>query len=71
MDQLRDNQWTMIMNLLDSNQDGKVSFEEYQEYPSKQQATQGDRGAQIEMGLKALDLNHDGNLDRVDSNKIL
>ena len=71
MDQLSENQWTPLLNLIDTNQDGKISIGEFEEYTNKQQATQGDRGAQIEMGLKALDLNHDGNLDRVDSNKIL
>ena len=50
MDQLRDNQWAMIMNLTDTNQDGNISFREYQEYSSKQQATQGDEleGSQVE-----------------------
>merc|ERR1719187_630668 len=52
------------MNLIDSNQDGKISLGEFQEYTDKQQATQGDNRAQIEMGLEALDLNQDGNLDR-------
>merc|ERR1719402_2172610 len=38
------------MNLMDTNQDGKISFREYQEYSSKQQATQGDElgGSQVE-----------------------
>ena len=71
MDHVPDDQWAMMVNLIDSNQDGKISFEEYQAYSSNQPAGQGDRGAQTEMGLKALDLNHDGNLDRVDNNKIL
>ena len=42
MDQLPDDKWAMIMNLTDTNQDGNISFREYQEYSSKQQATQGD-----------------------------
>ena len=71
MDHLPENQWATTMNLIDSNQDGKISLGEFQEYTNKQQATQGDNRAQIEMGLEALDLNQDGNLERVDSNKIL
>merc|ERR1719187_594691 len=64
MDQVPDDQWAVIMNMIDRNKDGKISLGEYEEYSNKQQATQGDNQAQIEMGLKALDLNHDGNLDR-------
>ena len=50
MDQLRDNQWAMIMNLTDTTQDGKISFRELQEYSCKQQAIQGDEleGSQVE-----------------------
>ena len=38
------------MNLTDTNKDGNISFMEYQEYSSKQQATQGDEleGLQVE-----------------------
>ena len=71
MDQKPDIEWTTLMNLIDTNEDGKIAISEFEEFSNKQQATQGDKGAQIEMGLKALDLNHDGNLDKVDNNKIL
>ena len=71
MDQVPDNEWAMMTNLIDSNQDGKMTIGEYQDFSTKQQATIGDKEAQLDMGLKALDLNHNGNLDRVDNNKIL
>ena len=48
-----------------------MSIGEYQEFTNQQLGTIGDRGAQLDLGLKALDLNHDGNLDKVDNNKIL
>merc|ERR1719187_1911728 len=53
-----------MTNLKDANQDGKMTIGEYQDFSNKQQGTIGNKGAQIEMGLKAMDLNHDGNLDR-------
>merc|ERR1719402_445356 len=53
-----------MTNLIDSNQDGKITIGEYQDFSNQQQSAIGDKEAQIEMGLKALDLNHDGNLDR-------
>ena len=42
MDQVPDDQWAMMLKLIDTNQDGKISFGEYKAYSSKQQATQGD-----------------------------
>ena len=37
MDHLPENQWATTMNLIDSNQDGKISLGEFQEYTNKQQ----------------------------------
>merc|ERR1719187_674999 len=53
-----------MTNLIDTNQDGKMTIGEYQDFSTKQQSTIGDKEAQLDMGLKALDLNHNGNLDR-------
>ena len=71
MDQMDDTQWAQIENLVDKNHDGKITLQEYIDFNKEQQVAQGDPSKQMEQGLKALDLNHDGNLDKVDNNKIL
>ena len=50
MDQVPGDQWAVMMNKIDTNLDGNISFREYQEYSSKPQATQGDEleGSQAE-----------------------
>merc|ERR1719187_1330100 len=56
--------WAQMENLVDKNHDGKITIQEYIDFSNEQQAAQGDPSKQMEQGLKALDLNHNGNLDR-------
>jgi len=64
MDQMPDAQWAQMENLVDKNHDGKITIQEYIDFNNEQQAAHGDPSKQMEQGLKALDLNNDGNLDR-------
>ena len=67
MDQMDDTQWAQMENLIDKNHDGKITIQEYIDFNNEAQAAQGDPSKQMEQGLQALDLNHDGNLDRVNN----
>jgi len=64
MDQMPDAQWAQMENLVDKNHDGKITIQEYIDFNNEQQAAHGDPSKQMEQGLKALDLNNDGNLDQ-------
>ena len=60
MDLLPDEQWGQMKNLMDKNHDGQISLKEYEDFSNDQQGNQGDHEAQMEQGLVALDLNHNG-----------
>ena len=68
MDHVDDTQWAQMENLVDKNHDGQITIKEYVDFNNEQQAPQGDPAKQLEQGLRALDINNDGNLDRVNNN---
>merc|ERR1719187_1321302 len=66
IEQLPDQQWAQMKNLMDKNADGKITLLEYEQF-SNQQALNlgsGNQGKQIEDGVKSRDLNRNGFLDR-------
>jgi len=64
MADLDDATWAPMMNLMDTNHDGKLSISEYVDFANDQHAAQGNPTKQMEQGMHALDLNNDGILDR-------
>ena len=63
-DSIPDITWKTISQLMDKNGDGKVSLAEYKDAQQQWQA-QGDKIAQMELAIQAMDVNSDGYLDRV------
>jgi len=59
-----DQQWNIMLNLLDENGDGKVTLMEYENYANQQQGNNGNQEKQIETSLKGMDLNRDGFLEQ-------
>ena len=71
---ISDEAWNAVLALSDTDKNGKLSFDEYVTFVNEQQAAQhrGNPTEQMEQGLQALDLNNNGNLDKVnDASKII
>jgi len=64
MEQIDDTQWAQMENLVDNNHDGKITIKEYIDFNNEQQGARGNPKKQLEQGVKALDLNNDGIIDR-------
>merc|ERR1719187_1076381 len=65
LDSIPDITWKTISQLMDKNGDGKVSLAEYKNGQQQWQA-QGDKIAQMELAIQAMDVNSDGYLDRTE-----
>jgi len=59
-----DQQWNIMLNLLDKDADGQITLMEYEKYANEQGGNQGNKEAQIETSLRGMDLNRDGFLDQ-------
>ena len=70
MEELSDDNWAPMMNLIDNNHDGKISLGEYEDFYNKQMGIRGNIDAQVELGLTALDSDNDGNLDQANNDNM-